>query len=254
VGIEKSHNQWQRDTLEGRLRIDLAAMFRIAANFNWHESVGNHFSAAVSPDGSQFLMNPRWRHFSSLTASDLVLFDGRDKSVLDGPDAPDPSAWAIHSSMHAALPRARCILHVHPTYATALSALADPSLKAIDQNTARFHGRISVDLGYDGIADNDVEGQRLAAALADKDILMMGNHGVLVVGATVHEAFEDLYFLERACQTMILAYSTGQKLNAMPQELAERTADDWRRYGGMARAHFDEMKGLLARREPDYAH
>jgi ribulose-5-phosphate 4-epimerase/fuculose-1-phosphate aldolase len=151
------------------------------------------------------------------------------------------------------MPRARCILHLHPPFATALSTLADPTLKPIDQNTARFYGRIAQDLDYGGIADEDREGARLAAALGDQRILMMGNHGVLVTAETVAEAFEDLYFLERACQTLILAYSTGQELRVMPPELAERTARGWDKYSPMASAHFDALKQGLDRAAPEYA-
>jgi ribulose-5-phosphate 4-epimerase/fuculose-1-phosphate aldolase len=238
---------------ERQLRVDLAAAFRIAASFNWHESVGNHFSVALSEDGRQFLMNRRWQHFGSIRARDLQVLDSGDRETLDRPDAPDPSAWCIHSHLHASLPQARCILHLHPPFATALSTLADPTLKPIDQNTARFYGRIAQDLDYGGIADEDREGARLAAALGEQRILMMGNHGILVAAKTVAEAFEDLYFLERACQTLVLAYATGQELRVLSPELAERTARGWEKYSGMASAHFDALKHGLDRTDPDYA-
>lgn len=92
---------------EQALRVDLAAAFRLAVHFHWHESVGNYFSAAVSADGSRFLMNPKWRHFSTIRASDLLLLDAGDDSEVDGPDAPDPSAWCIHGSIHRERPNAR---------------------------------------------------------------------------------------------------------------------------------------------------
>jgi ribulose-5-phosphate 4-epimerase/fuculose-1-phosphate aldolase len=240
--------------IEGHLRVELAAACRLAAGFNWHESVGNHFSVAVSADNKRFLMNPRWHHFSTVRASELQIFHVDDTDTMQRSDAPDPSAWSIHSQLHSSIPQARCILHLHPPYATALATLADPTLKPIDQNTARFHGRIAQDLNYDGIADSETEGRRLAAALGDRRILMMGNHGVLVVAPSIHEAFEDLYFLERACRTMILAYSTGQKLRMMEPALAARTARDWQEYSGMAGAHFRELEQALRRQDPTYAH
>ncbi|WP_307269877.1 class II aldolase and adducin N-terminal domain-containing protein [Labrys wisconsinensis] len=238
---------------ERRLRVDLAAAFRLAAQFNWHESVGNHFSASLSPDGRRFLMNPRWRHFSGIRASELLALDADDDRTMERPDAPDPSAWAIHGQLHARLPQARSILHLHPPYATAVAALADPTVPPIDQNTARFYNRIAVDRAYGGIADSAAEGARLADILGNRRVLMMGNHGVLVVAPTIAEAFEDLYFLERACQTLVLAYSTGQPLNVMSPELAERTAVDWEDYSGMSFAHFDELKRALDRQDPAYA-
>lgn len=239
--------------IEWRLRVDLAAAFRLAAQFNWHESVGNHFSVAISADGKRFLMNPRWRHFAGIKASDLLSLNSEDEETMRRPDAPDPSAWAIHSRLHARLPQARCVLHLHPPFATAVAALADPSIKPIDQNTARFYERIAIDLSFGGIADDDDEGARLANALGNRRVLMMGNHGVLVVAPTIAEAFEDLYFLERACQTLILAYSSGQALNVMPPQLAERTARDWEDYSGMSFAHFDELKRALDRQDAAYA-
>jgi ribulose-5-phosphate 4-epimerase/fuculose-1-phosphate aldolase len=241
------------DSDEWQLRVDLAAAFRIAAQLGWHEGVANHFSLAVSPDGKKFLMNPRWRHFSRIKASDLQLLDADDAETMQRPDAPDPSAWCIHGSIHANVPQARCLLHLHPPYATAVASLADPEIKPIDQNTARYYNRVAIDTGFGGIADNQAEGERLARMLGNQSRMMMGNHGILVTGNTVAEAFDDLYYMERACQTLVLAYSTGQKLNVMPHELAERTAHDWEAYKGMAGAHFDEMKKILDDKDPSYA-
>ncbi len=244
----------KHDEKEWQLRADLAAAFRLTADMGWHEAIANHFSLAVSPDGRNFLMNRKWQHFSRIKASDLLLLDADDKEAMSRPDAPDPSAWCIHGRIHAALPHARCILHAHPPYATAIAALADPDVKPIDQNTARYYNRIAVDLGYGGIADYDEEGERLARALGNKSRMMMGNHGVLVVAGTVAEAFDDLYYLERACQTLVLAYATGQKLNVMSPELAERTARGWEDYKDAAFAHFEEMKKILDAKDPSYRH
>jgi ribulose-5-phosphate 4-epimerase/fuculose-1-phosphate aldolase len=236
-----------------QLRVDLAAAFRLAADLGWHEAVANHFSLAVSADGKQFLVNPKWQHFARIRASDLLLLDADDAATMRRPGAPDPSAWCIHGRIHARLPHARCILHVHPSYSTAVACLADPEIKPIDQNTARYYKNVAIDRGFAGVADDMQEGERLATVLGDARRMMMGNHGVLVVGPTVAEAFHDLYYLERACQTLVLAYSTGQTLNIMPPALAERTARDWDNYDEMAFAHFAEMKRLLDRRDASYA-
>ena len=236
-----------------QLRVDLAAAFRLAAAMDWHEAVGNHFSLAVSADGSKFLMNPKARHFTTIRASELLLLDSNDPDTMRRPDAPDPSAWCIHGGIHAHVPGARCVLHVHPPYATALAELADPGLKPVDQNTARFHNRIAIDLGYDGLADFHEEGERLVGVLGAKRFMMMGNHGVLVTGDTVAETFDDLYFLERAARTLVLAYSTGQPLNIMSDELAEKTARGWEAYRDDAYAHFAALKAGLDRSDPSYA-
>ena len=238
---------------EWQLRVDLAAAFRLAVDFGWHEAIANHFSLAVSPDGKKFLMNPRWMHFSRIRASDLQLLDADDPETMNRPDAPDPSAWCIHGNMHANLPQARCLLHVHSPYATAVACLADPEIKPIDQNTARFYNRVAIDLGFGGIADDQAEGERLVRALGNGNRMMMGNHGVLIAAETVAQAFDDLYYLERACQTLVLAYSTGQKLNVMPAELAEKTARGWENYKDSAFVHFAEMKRILDAKDPSYA-
>lgn len=237
---------------ETALRVDLAAAFRLAAHFDWHEAVGNHFSAAVSPDGSKFLMNPKWKHFSTIRASDLLLLDVNDPDVMNGPDAPDETAWCIHGTIHRRSPNARALLHCHPAYATALASLKDPSMPPIDQNTARFFNRVALDLGFTGMADSDAEGERIAATLGNKSILMMGNHGVTMTSQTIAEAFDDLYFFERAAKTLMLAYASGQPLAVMSDAIAAKTAEDWVHYGDAAFAHFDELKAMLDRTDPSY--
>ena len=241
------------DPAEWRLRVDLAAMFRLAVHFDWHEAIANHFSLAVSPDGRRFLMNPKWQHFATIRASELLLLDVDDPATMERPDAPDPSAWAIHGRMHALVPQARCILHVHSPYATAVAALADPTILPIEQNTARYYNRVAYDLSYGGIADGLEEGERLAGLMGPHRRMMMGNHGVLVAADSVAAAFDDLYYLERACRTLVLARSTGQPLNVMGDALAESTARGWDSYQGADVAHFDEMKRMLDRTDPSYA-
>lgn len=235
-----------------QLRIDLAAAFRLAVQFDWHESVSNHFSAAVSADGKTFLMNPKWRHFGSIKASDLLLLDADDPQTMKRPDAPDPSAWTVHGTIHRRRPQVRVLLHCHPPYATALSTLKDPSIKPLDNNTARYYGTMGIDQGFGGIADEAEEGERLARSLGNYRTLMMGNHGIACTGDTVAEAFEDLYFVERAAKTMMLAYASGQPLNVLSDAVAQKTADGWAPYKGMAFAHFDYLKSELDKKDPSY--
>jgi ribulose-5-phosphate 4-epimerase/fuculose-1-phosphate aldolase len=197
-------------------------------------------------------MNPRWVHFALIRASDLQLLDSGDEQTMTRPDAPDPTAWCIHGRIHALLPQARCVLHVHPPYATALAALADPTIRPIDQNTARFFRRTAVDPDYSGMADQLEEGERLARVLGSHNSMIMGNHGVLVIGPTVAEAFDELYFLERAARTLVLAYSTGQPLRVLSDEVAEKTARCWDEYRDSAFAHFRDLRLLLDRKDPSY--
>ncbi|WP_421847474.1 class II aldolase/adducin family protein [Novosphingobium sp.] len=227
------------------LREDLAAAFRITAQMGWSESVGNHFSAAVSADGKKFLLNRKWQHFASIRPDDLMLLDADDADVMNSPDAPDASAWTIHGTVHRQCPAARVIIHCHPPHATALATLADPRMLPLDNNTARFFNRLAIDQGFGGIADEVEEGLRLAAVLGNHKTLLMGNHGITCTGPTVAEAFEDLYFFEKAAQTLLLAYASGRPLSVLSDEVAEKTARGWDDYRGMSYAHFDWLKSQL---------
>jgi ribulose-5-phosphate 4-epimerase/fuculose-1-phosphate aldolase len=236
-----------------QLRVDLAAAFRLAAKNNWHEAVANHFSLAVSGDGKSFLMNPRWRHFSKIKASELLLLNVDDEMTMQRPDAPDLTAWSLHGRLHAALPQARCILHLHPTYSTVLASLANPEIKPIDQNTARFFNRVAYDMKYGGMANTNAEGDRLARLLGNKSVMMMGNHGVLVCAATVAEAYDITYYLERSARNLVLAYQTGQPLHVMSDAVAEKTAQEWESDRDQFHAHFAEMKTILDLEDPTYS-
>ncbi|MEH6446540.1 MAG: class II aldolase/adducin family protein [Oceanospirillaceae bacterium] len=239
-------------TSEHDLRVDLAAAFRIIHNMDMHESVANHLSAAVSSDGKKFLMNRRWMHFSQVTASNLQLLDSEDDSLMSTDEAPDLSAWSIHGNVHKKFPNARVILHVHSTYATVLSTLKDPRILPIDNNTAGFFNRISYDTDFGGIATTEAEGQRISETFAGKQALMMGNHGISVIGDSVAQAFESLYYLEKACKTMVLAYSTGQPLNVLSDEIAEKTATSWDDFKGSGDAHFAQLKMMLDKTDPSF--
>lgn len=235
-------------------RCDMAAAFRWTVKLNMHEAVANHFSLAVNADGSRFLINPNGRHFARITASALIEIDANDPATMARPDAPDPTAWGLHGSIHRALPHARCVMHVHSIHATVLASLADSRLPAIDQNSAMFHNRVVVDDHYGGMAFEE-EGARCAALLADpKTIAMvMGNHGVLVIGQTVAEAFNRLYYFERAAETYIRALQTGRPLRVLPDAIAEKTAQEWEAYPGFAEAHLRELRALLDAEGSDYA-
>jgi ribulose-5-phosphate 4-epimerase/fuculose-1-phosphate aldolase len=234
-------------------RTDMAAAFRWTVRLNLHEAVANHFSLAINPAGTRFLINPNGRHFSRITASSLIEIDADDPATMDRPDAPDPTAWGLHGAIHRALPHARCLMHVHSMHATVLASLADSRLPAIDQNSAMFHNRLAVDDHYGGMAF-EAEGARCATLLADPRIttLVMGNHGVLVLGRTVAETFNRLYYFERAAETYIRALQTGRPLRLLPDEIAEKTAQEWEAYPGFAAAHLAELRAILDAEDPGY--
>lgn len=234
------------------MRQDLAAAFRWFARLDMHESVANHFSLAVEPSGRYFLINPRGRHFSRMRASDLILLDTQDSATLNRPDAPDPTAWYIHSRIHAHCPQARCIMHLHPRYATALASLEDSRMPPIDQNTMRFFGRLAIDEGFNGMGLSDDEGDRLASCLEDKNVLLMCNHGVLVAAESVAAALDEMYYFERACETLMLAYATGRALRVVSDDVAAITQRQWQDYGQLAIDHLAEVRAILDAEDPSY--
>ncbi|MCU0826736.1 MAG: class II aldolase and adducin N-terminal domain-containing protein [Tabrizicola sp.] len=236
------------------LRQDLAVAFRWTARLGMHEAVANHFSLAVNSEGTQFLINPNGRHFSRITASSLVEIDANDPDTMSRTDAPDPTAWGLHGAIHRSCPHARCVMHVHSIHATVLASLADSRLPAIDQNSAMFHNRHVVDDHFGGMAFAE-EGPRCAELLSDPQTIamVMGNHGVLVIGTTVAETFNRLYYFERAAETYIRALQTGRPLRVLPADIAEKTAREWETYPGFAEAHLHELRAILDVEDPGYA-
>jgi ribulose-5-phosphate 4-epimerase/fuculose-1-phosphate aldolase len=234
-------------------RVDLACAFRWTARLNMHEAVANHFSLAVNDDGTKFLMNPNQVHFSRVKASDLLVIDANDPETLSGPNAPDPTAWGLHGAIHRNVPHARCVMHVHSIHATVLASLADSTLPPIDQNSATFYNRHVVDAHYGGLAFEE-EGERCSALLTDPKVkvMVMGNHGVLIIGDSVGDAFNRMYYFERAAETYIKALWTGQKLRVLSDEIAEKTAKELDDYPGQADRHLAELKAILDEQEPAY--
>ena len=233
-------------------RIDLACAFRWTVRMGMHEAIANHFSITVNSDGSRFLINPK-KHFSRIKASDLLLLDSNDPPDFKDIYAPDMTAWGLHGSIHRNCPHARCLIHVHPTYSTVLASLADSNLQPIDQNTALFFQRYVIDEGYGGMAF-EKEGERCATLLAnpEKKVLIMGNHGVLIIGDNVADTFNRLYYFERAAETYIKALWTGKKLRVLSDEIAEKTAGQWDNYPEFSQRYFEELKAILDEEEPSY--
>ncbi|MBL8705165.1 MAG: aldolase [Rhodospirillales bacterium] len=236
------------DTDIRQLRVDLAASFRWAARLDLHEGICNHFSLALP--GDRFLINPWGWHWSEITASSLVLCD-RDGKVLEGEQEVEPTAMFIHARVHQKAPHARCVMHTHMPNALALCMVEGARLEMTEQNALRFHDRISYDDNYNGLALDNSEGDRIAHALGNRSIAFLANHGIVVVGQTVAETFDDLYYLERACKVQVLARSIG-KMRAVDPKIVDKTAQQIAGEKAQCYRHFDALKRILDREEPDY--
>ncbi|MEM9433598.1 MAG: class II aldolase and adducin N-terminal domain-containing protein [Pseudomonadota bacterium] len=236
-------------------RVDLAAAFRWTARLDMHEGVANHFSLAINDDGTKFLVNPNQMHFSRIKASDMLVIDANDPSTLDRPDAPDVTAWGLHGGLHRHCAHARCAMHVHSVYATALACLQDSVLPPLDQNAAMFYDRQIVDDNYGGLAFEE-EGERCAKLFDDpkKKVMVMGNHGLMIIGDTVAETFNRMYLFERACKVYINALQTGQPLRILSDEIAAKTAQEVEDYPESDLRHLAELKAILDEEGSNYAH
>jgi ribulose-5-phosphate 4-epimerase/fuculose-1-phosphate aldolase len=241
----------QAAAAERQGRIDLAAAFRLAVRLDLHEGVCNHFSLML-PDGGRFLLNRYGLHWSEASASNLLAVDAAG-AVLEGEGEIETTAFYIHSRIHLANPKAVCVLHTHMPYATALALTVPGRLEMVEQNALRFLDDIAYDDIYNGLVTDDAEGDRLARAMGDKRVMFLANHGVIVAGPSVAQAFDLLYYLERAARVQVLARSTGLALRPVRPEVARATHDailaDTPRYAG---AHFEALKRLLDREAPDY--
>ncbi|MGP3991534.1 class II aldolase/adducin family protein [Streptomyces sp. 3N207] len=207
-------------------KVELAAAFRAAAQHGFHEGIDNHFSLVVPGQPDHFLLNRFGPHWSEMQPHDLLTIDA-DGRVVDGEGEWERSAFSIHLAAHRTSADATCVLHTHMPYATAVSMTEHGLDTRSSQNAMIFHGRYAR-LSFGGIADDEEEGQRIASALiSGASVIMLDGHGVLIVGASVAEAWYKLYFLERAWEAQVLAMSTGSPLIRVPEERATRTASQW---------------------------
>jgi ribulose-5-phosphate 4-epimerase/fuculose-1-phosphate aldolase len=233
-------------------RVDLAACFRMAARLGMHEGICNHLSAMVPGREDLFLVNPYGWAFSEITASRLLVCDFHG-NVVAGGGQPEATAFYIHARLHMKHPRAAAAFHTHMPNATALAMLEGPPLVWAGQTALKFYGRIAVDEDYNGLALDESEGDRIAAAMGQSDIVFMKNHGVMVVGPSIAEAWDDLYYLERACEAQRLAMATGRPLKPVPYAVAQRAYEQMRQGDAeSARLHLESIKRILAQQESSY--
>lgn len=234
-----------------RAKVELAAALRLAVRFSLQEGICNHFSYALPGRSDLFLLNPFGRHWAEMRASDILLLDAEGQ-VLEGEGEPELTAFCIHSRVHVNHPRARVVMHTHMPWATALTSLEEGRLLPVTQNSLRFWGDIAYDDEYNGLAGDRAEGDRISATLGDKRIVFMANHGIMVAGDSIAQAFDDLYYLERACQVQVLAMQTGRPLKLVSDNVAGMTRSQFAK-GTYAHEHFASLMRLMDREGQDYA-
>ena len=238
-------------------RIELACALRWAAKLNLHEGVDNHFSLAVPDDdgiirGNRFLINPYGWHWSEITASSLVLCNSRGE-ILEGNNEVEDTAFFIHSRIHIETPNAVCVLHTHMPYAKSITLLEKGRLEMVEQNSLMFDGRIAYDDNYRGLVLGDDEGNRIANQIGNKSILFMASHGIIVTGPSVEDAFNDLYYLERAAMLQVLAKSQGGRLRNISKQVRQNTQQQFiSETPKLANRHFTALRRILDKTEPNY--
>jgi ribulose-5-phosphate 4-epimerase/fuculose-1-phosphate aldolase len=243
---------------EWQARIDLAAAHRLAYMHGFSEGIFNHLTLTVLGRTDRYYQIPFGTHWSEVTASTFMEVGIDDGEVKHGAGEVERSCYCIHAPIHKALPQARAVFHTHMPFASALTRLEDPRIKEIGQTEVGLIGKIAYDDQYAGPALEPEEGERLASVIGDKTVLFMANHGVTTLGDTIADAYDRLYYVERAAQVQIYAMWTGQPLKQLPAAVVEKTKRDIggsRYYTGLtpAERHFGALKRILDRTEPDYA-
>ncbi len=233
-------------------RTDLAATLRWAARLGYQQGVCNHFSLLAPHSDELFLVNPEGFFWSEATASGLLLCD-LDGTIVEGTGTVELSAFSLHAPIHRRNKEAKAVLHTHSPYATALCLIRDARVEPVFLPGFQFFGKIAYDDDCHGAAFSIEEGEREAAILGDKNVLMMRNHGPLVVGPTVAAAFDRLYYLEDTCQRQLLAMSAQQPLQRVADELAAALASQVPVFDAYAEKHLAAIKRVLDREEPDYS-
>ena len=259
MNIEQSEGQIQGYTEEQwQARVDLAAAHRCAVMHGLHEGIFNHLTMRVPGETDRYYQIPFGTHWSEVTAS-CFMEVGYDGEVKRGEGIVERSAYCIHAPMHRDMPEAVAVFHTHMPFASALTRLQDQHIKPIGQTELGTMMKTAYDEEYDGPGLDPGEGERLAKACGDNTIMLMANHGALTVGQNVAEAYDRLYYLERVAQVQLYAMWTGQPLRELPESVIEKTYASFResatRYGDKSNAehHFDALKRILDRKEPDYA-
>jgi ribulose-5-phosphate 4-epimerase/fuculose-1-phosphate aldolase len=238
-----------------RAKVHLAASLRMAVTDELEEGIDNHFTVQVPGREGQYLVLPFGLHWSEARASDMIVFD-EEGHTLEGHGVVELSAQCIHAPLHR-ISGAKVVLHTHQHWAMALNMLQDNRLLSASQTAAFFDGQIAYDDHYQGLASSVTEGERLAECLGDKPILFMKNHGVVVIGETVAQAYRRMYKLERVCRAQVMALATGQPIEVLSPEVIARvntpSSHDRHPRAERERMFFEARMRVLDRDLPGYA-
>ena len=215
--LKKPNVRDQVTAEEWQVRVDLAAAYRLVADYGWDDLVFTHISARVPGPEHHFLINPYGMMFEEITASSLVKVDLDGNIVMDSDFSINPAGFVIHSAVHAAREDALCVMHLHTEYGIACSA-QEKGLLPISQQSLFVLASLGYH-DYEGLALNDEEKPRLVADLGKKTFLILRNHGLLTVGPSVADAFLSMFLLERACRIQILAQTGGGNLVAIDKRI-----------------------------------
>jgi ribulose-5-phosphate 4-epimerase/fuculose-1-phosphate aldolase len=241
---------------EWEARVDLAAAHRLAVMHGFHEGIFNHLTLTVPGRTDRYYQIPFGMHWSEVKASSFMEVGIDDGKVKRGSGDVEQSCYCIHAPIHKALPQAAAVFHTHMPYASALTRLEDPRIKEIGQTEVLLMNAIAYDDNYTGPAVDPAEGDRLAKIIGKKSILFMANHGITACGRNVAQAYDRLYYVERAAQVQIYAMWTGQRLKQLPDPVVEVTKSTRSspQYDPVpSDRHFAALKRMLDRKEPDYA-
>ncbi len=235
---------------ERRTRIELAACYRLAQREGWDELIYNHISARVPGPEHHFLINPFGLAFEEVTASNLVKIDLDGKVIGDSPYPVNAAGFTIHSAVHAARPEAGCVIHLHTEAGMALSML-EGGLLPLTQTAMFFHGNIAFH-DYEGIALNLEERERLVKDLGDKAVMILRNHGTLVAGRSIGEAFVTMFLVEKAARAQLRAMASGRRLVEASPAAVAMTAQFGKSGSGAAQFAWAAMVRRLDREDPSY--
>ena len=233
---------------ELKSRQDLAAAYRLADHFGFSEGIDNHLTLSLPEEDDKYLLIPYGLHWSEVKASSLLVVDGEGKKI-SGKGYAEPTAFLIHGAVHNSSPKNKCVMHTLMESALAIAMQEKGRLLMADQNACRFYSNINYVDDYEGLVLDKETANPIGKAMVDADILFLANHGIIVTGNSVYEAWESLYYLERACRAQILSMSIGNKLKIINGQIAKKVSDQVKEEakGDSANAyrHFEALKRIL---------